>query len=316
LSALVTGAGGFVGANLVRRLLREGRDVVAVVRQVSTAWRLADCAPAPRVLELDLRDAEQIEAAIAETKPSTIFNLAASGAYSWQDDLDPMIDVNVRATGALIRGFLKVGGQAFVQAGSSSEYGLKDHAPGEDEPLEPNSHYAVTKAAATHLCGLHAASDGLPAVVLRLYSAYGPWEEPGRLMPTLVARALEGHLPPLVGPETARDFVFIDDVCDAFLAAEEQAQAHPGVVCNIGTGRQTQLRELVEIAMREFDVTDQPDWGTMSQRAWDSATWVADPSRARETLGWASHTSLTEGLRATAEWLRTQPPEILSRYTR
>ena len=124
---------------------------------------------------------------------------------------------------------------------SSSEYGLKDHAPHEDEPLEPNSPYAAAKAEAT----AHALERG--AVVLRLYSAYGPWEEPSRFVPTLLAHALAGRLPPLVSPDVARDFVHVDDVCAAFVLG---AGAPAGRVYNVGSGRQTTVAEVVELARR------------------------------------------------------------------
>src|SRR5205807_2658423 len=146
-----------------------------------------------------------IEREVHRLRPEVIFHLAAHGAYSWQRDLDAMLSVNVRATEALLVAARAVGAR-LVSAGSSSEYGHRDDAPSELDRLEPNSHYAVTKSAATHLCRLAAKTHGQHAITLRLYSIYGPWEEPRRLMPTLVRYALDRRLPPLVGPSIARDF--------------------------------------------------------------------------------------------------------------
>ena len=203
--------------------------------------------------------------------------------------------------------------QAFVNAGSSSEYGLKTHPPREDERLEPNSHYAVTKAAGSHLTAL-AAAEGLPAVTLRLYSIYGPWEEPGRLVPALVREATRGGLPPLVGPETARDFVYVEDCCEALLrAAERGAPGGPGATLNIGSGTQTRMDELVEVARRALGVTAEPQWGTMGQREWDTNVWVSDPRAALELLDWRASTSLDDGLIRTAAWLRERP-RLWERY--
>jgi UDP-glucose 4-epimerase len=285
---LVTGAGGFVGANLVRRLLADGNDVVALVRPGSGPWRLAGV------------DVELLEADVREPLPDgfdVVFHLAAHGAYSWQEDKREIFATNVLGTSNVLR---VTDGCKIVVAGSSSEYGPKSHAPDEEEPLEPDSDYGVAKAAST----LYAALRG--AVVLRLYSAYGPWEEPNRLVPTLLSHALRGELPPLVSPQVARDFVHVDDVCDAFVQAAKAAE--PGRIYNVGSGRQTTIAEIVETVRRLAGVEAQPRWGSMPDRRWDTETWVANPERIRRELRWEARIDLAEGLAQTLEWLRTAAP--------
>jgi dolichol-phosphate mannosyltransferase len=306
--ALVTGAGGFVGANLARHLAAEGHDVVALHRPGNPPWRLADGArpDAVRLAPVDLEDAAAVAAAVTGERPDWIFHLAAHGAYSWQRDVGRMLAVNVAATEALLGAAREIGA-ALAHAGSSSEYGYVDHPPREDERVEPNSHYAVAKVAGTHLCRLAAAQHGQRAVTLRLYSVYGPWEEPGRLMPTLVARALEGRWPPLVDRSIARDYVWIDDVCDAFVRAVSAEGVEAGAIVNVGSGVQTSLGELVDVARDVFAVEAEPQWGTMAARGWDTTTWVADPSRARDEFGWAATTPLAQGLRALGDWIARDP---------
>lgn len=303
MRALVTGSAGFVGANLVRHLRDRGHEPIAVLRPGSSAWRLDGLEDLTRV-ELDLAAVGSVADAIGELKPGWIFHLAAHGAYSWQQDLRQMVAVNVECTEALLAAGRRAGAQTLVYAGSSSEYGYKDHAPREDERLEPNSHYAVTKAAGTHLCRLAAANHGQRAVTVRLSSVYGLWEEPGRLLPTLVAEALQGRWPPLVAPETARDFVWAGDVCDALLKAASRPLWDPGAVFNVGSGRQTTIGELVSIAREVFAVTAEPEWGSMDQRPWDTSIWVSDPSAAASVLDWRAVTSLREGMSAFAAWLK------------
>jgi nucleoside-diphosphate-sugar epimerase len=286
---LVTGAGGFVGANLVRRLLGEGRRVTALVRPGADPWRLAGLDA--DVVEADVRERGSVPAGF-----DAVFHLAAHGAYSWQDDEAAIRDTNVLGTENVLAA---AGGARVVVAGSSSEYGLKAHPPAEDEPLEPNSAYAAAKAEATARALDH------EAVVLRLYSAYGPWEEPNRLVPTLLARGLEGELPPLVSPRVARDFVHVDDVCEAFVLA---LGAERGRVYNVGSGRQTSVAEVVEVATRLLALDAEPQWGSMPDRAWDTETWVANPERIRRELGWEARIGLEEGLRRTLEWLRSEAP--------
>jgi len=305
----VTGAGGFVGANLVRRLVAEGAPVVAAVRPGADAWRLDGVGA--EVRELDLEDLGALRRAVAAIRPRIVFNLAAHGAYSWQTDLERMLRVNVLATAALREAAAAAGVERIVHAGSSSEYGFQDHPADELDALAPNSDYAATKAAATHLLA-QSAPPGPLTCVLRLYSVYGPWEEPGRLIPTLVAAAARGMLPPLADPAISRDFVYVEDAVDALLAAASRPLAHSTVI-NVSTGAQTTLAELVAVARDLFGVRAEPVWGTMAPRAWDTSVWSGRPDRARALLGWEAATSLAAGLERTAEWLRADE-ERAARY--
>jgi nucleoside-diphosphate-sugar epimerase len=309
---LVTGGTGFVGANLVRRLLADGHDVAVLAKKETDAWRLADVSTKVHWLHAGLDRSDALEDALGEVKPQWIFHLAAHGAYSWQRDGAAISKTNVLGTANLLEACLEAGFEAFVNTGSSSEYGFKDHAPKEDEALEPTGPYAVAKAAATLYCTQAARSTGARIATLRLYSVYGPWEEPRRFIPQLVARGLEGALPPLASPQTARDYVYVDDVTAAFVAVAT-GDFEPGAVFNVGTGRQTTLEDAVDLARRVLHVEVEPDWGSMADRSWDTSTWVADSSRLQDQLGWRPATELEQGLRLTASWLSAHP-ELSERY--
>jgi nucleoside-diphosphate-sugar epimerase len=305
--ALVTGAAGFVGANLVAALAAAGHDVVAWTHPGGETWRLDELDGAAEVEAVELLDSEAIEAGVERARPDWIFHLAAHGAYSWQRDPERIMQTNLVSTVRLLGACRARGFEAFVHAGSSSEYGFQDHAPAESELPEPNSDYAVMKASATLHCRFVAQREDLHIVTLRLYSVYGPWEEPGRLMPTLVARGLEGKLPPLVSPDTPRDFVSVADADRAFLTAAERTDVERGSVFNIGSGRQTTLREVVEVARRELGIEAEPNWGTEPQRDWDAAVWVGDPRKAEAELGWRAEDDLETGFAALADWVRAHP---------
>lgn len=301
---ILTGASGFIGANLARRLLRDGHEVWVFLRPRGTGWRIDDIRADLRIVDVDLGDEAVVTQAVHRIGPDWVFNLAAHGAYSWQTDLRAMLATNLLGTVHLLEAATSTGVEAFVQTGSSSEYGAKDHSPPETEWLEPNSHYAVAKAAATLFCRYTGRATGLPVRTLRLYSVYGPWEQPGRLMPTLVMRGLGGELPKLVSPDTARDFVYVDDVVEACLLAATTPGQEPGAVYNVGTGCQTSLREVVDVARGEMGITAEPVWGTMAPRIWDTDVWVADRSRIAEQLHWGPSRTLPEGFHLLAEWLR------------
>ena len=216
---LITGAAGFIGANLARRMLRDGREVHVLTVDREINWRLGEIADDLHWHPADLRDAQAVAAIVRHVKPQWVFHLAAHGAYSWQDDMRQILETNFFGTVNLLEACAAVGVERLINTGSSSEYGFKEHAPGEDAWLEPNSHYAVSKASATLFCRHVAQSQKFPVVTLRLYSVYGPYEEPNRLMPSLVAYGLTGAYPPLVDPRVARDYVYVDDVVDAYCLA-------------------------------------------------------------------------------------------------
>jgi len=304
--ALVTGGTGFVGANLVRRLLRDGHAVHLLVRPGYHPWRIADLRADLTLHEVALADAEGLAALLPAIRPDWIFHLAVHGAYSDQTDVGQIVQTNILGTINLVQAALAAGFETFVNTGSSSEYGYKDFAPPETTWLEPNSYYAVAKASATLFCRYTAQHHQVRLPTLRLYSVYGPYEEPKRLIPTLIREGLQGRLPPLVNPEIARDYIYIDDVIDAYLLACTQPLPDPGAVYNAGTGVQTTLREIVAIARQTLSIASEPHWGSMPDRHWDTTVWVADSRKLRQELGWQPRYDLAAGFQATAAWQQAQ----------
>src|SRR5207248_2167482 len=141
----------------------------------------------------DLQDAEAVNQAVEQVRPEWVLHLAVYGAYSFQNDLNQMLHSNILGTANLLQACERTGFASFINTGSSSEYGYKPYAPAETEVLEPNSYYAVTKATATHLCGYTSRRISLPVTTLRLYSVYGPYEEPRRFIPRLIMHGLRGE---------------------------------------------------------------------------------------------------------------------------
>lgn len=308
----MTGASGFVGANLARRLIADGHDVRLMLRPQHNPWRLAGIDPSCFEL-VDLNDADGVSKAVRSIRPQWVFHLAAYGAYPSQPSWNDMLATNVTGTVNLVQAGLASGFESFVMAGSSSEYGFKDHAPQEDEVIEPNSEYAATKAASTLYCTFIARTHHVPLRTLRLYSVYGPWEEPSRLIPTLLVAALRGRLPALADPRVARDFVYVDDVCAAFIATAADTGSPVDAIFNVGTGVQSTLAAVVETVRGMLGVEAEPEWGSMPNRSWDTTSWVADIGKIRNSLGWQPRHTLESGLRATVDWLRANP-QILARY--
>lgn len=306
-TAIITGATGFVGANLTRRLLQDGCAVHLIVRPQYNAWRIDEIKSECRIHEIDLQDTEPLQSAVAKIKPDWIFHLAANGAYSWQTDVREIINTNLIGTVNLVQSCLAAGFESFVNTGSSSEYGFKDHAPVENEYIEPNSYYAVAKSSATMFCQFMARSQKVQIPTLRLYSIYGPYEEPNRLMPTMIINGLAGKLPPLVDPNIARDYVSAADCVEAYVLAASTKVAELGAVYNVGSQKQTSLAEVVDVARTVMNIKEEPNWGSMPNRKWDTSVWVSNSEKIKAELGWQARDSFEQGFSDMVSWFNENP---------
>ena len=304
MKVLVTGAGGFIGFNLFHHLKRRDWEVIGTVRPGAEAWRIdqIDDTETNGLHPLDLSNLELTREFVRDHAPDAILHIASHGAYSWQEDFGQMLRINTHLTEVLLDSAEELGA-SFVYAGSSSEYGFQTDPIAEAVIPKPNSLYAVSKNAGTTLVQHYAREKGVNAVALRLFSVYGPWEERNRLIPKLVANALSGGLPPLVAPEVARDFVYIDDICRAFERALNLQSLEEPFVFNIGSGVEMSLGALVATVRSLFAVKAKPDWGSMEERNWDTDRWCANPTLAEERLDWRPETPLEKGLAGTAQWL-------------
>jgi polyisoprenyl-phosphate glycosyltransferase len=299
---LVTGASGFVGANLFKKLYEVRDDVYAIVHG-EQRWRLRDV-PDEQTIEVDLNDYVLTRHLVDSSSPQTVFHCAAYGAYSFEDDATLIYQTNFQSVVNMVDRLASRPFTAFISAGSSSEYGTNCTAPPEDSLCEPNSPYAVSKVAIANYLHYMGKQQGFPAVNLRLYSVYGPLEDTSRLLPTLLREASAGRLPPLVDPRTSRDFVYVDDVCEAFILAA--IRMHPGLhgeSINIGTGVKTTISDLVELTRDVFHLEVEPVFDTMAGREWDLSDWYSDPSKALREIGWSAHTALRDGLESMSRWV-------------
>jgi UDP-glucose 4-epimerase len=298
MRALVTGAGGFVGAHLVSRLVADGWDVVGTVRSrppIAPRPSALGCAGRIQLVTAELADPASVASVARGADPDVAFLLAAARADATPAERAATAAVN-GSSGLWLVDALPRRCQVVVRLGSSTEYGAMDAPMGEDAPLRPRGFFGATKAAGSLLVTAAAVRRSMRAADVRAFQVYGPLDHPGRLVPSALRAARSGETLPLTAPGCRRDWVYVEDVVDAVVRAATADHLPQGQVLNIGTGRQTANEELVDEVER---VTGRPvavDVGAHPGRPWDTASWVCDPSLARDLLGWEAKVDLREGL--------------------
>jgi nucleoside-diphosphate-sugar epimerase len=312
---LVTGGAGFIGSHIVQALLEGGnfvppnqRGFVRVLDNFSTGRRenLLGMRGSLEVLEGDLRDPARMREAVRDIE--VIFHEAAFvSAPQSMTEPQSCFDVNVGGTEILLEAARQARVRRVVLASSAAVYGDSDALPlSEDTILQPLSPYAASKQIGEIYAGLYSRSFGLEVVALRYFNVFGPRQSPdtqyAAAVPIFIRRLLAGQ-PVLVygdGGQT-RDLIYIQDVVRANLLAADHPQA-VGQVCNICTGHETRISDLVETLMQLFPTAPPPQYAP--PRPGDIYRSVGDSQRAAATLGFRAQTRLADGLRQTMEWMR------------
>jgi nucleoside-diphosphate-sugar epimerase/glycosyltransferase involved in cell wall biosynthesis len=305
---LVLGGSGFIGANLVRTILAH-RDDVFGTTSTFDAWRLEGL-PAKNKVVVDLLVDADLERIFAEIAPKTIFNCVSYGGYSFETDYRLIYQTNFNLTTRLLHMMENRSISCYIHSGSSSEYGDNCTAPDETAPTAPNSDYAVSKVSSAALINYFGHKKGLPCANLRLYSVYGPLEDSSRLFPTVIRHGAAGSYPGFVHPHISRDFVYIDDVVEAFVDTALNLRGEDfGESFNIGSGCKTTIADIAAVARELFGIAHEPRFSSMPDRVWDVSDWYANPEKAAQRLGWRPRTQLREGLNRMVAWYRSLPDQ-------
>jgi UDP-glucuronate 4-epimerase len=315
---LVTGGAGFIGSNLVDRLLADGHRVTVLdnfdpfysrARKVANL-RLASQSPRFRLVEGDIIDTVAIESAWVDGPPDVIVHLAARAGVRPSIE-DPMgyARVNVDGTLCLLEKARLASETRFVFASSSSVYGDRADAPfrESDRVDDPISPYAATKKAGELLCHTYHHLHGLPVTCLRFFTAYGPRNRPDLAIAKFIDLLMRGEAIPIFGDGTTRrDYTFVDDIVDGIVRAAERC--HGYAIYNLGNAQPVELSQLVDQIGQALGTS--PRIQRLPSQAGDVRQTFADITLATRKLGYAPSTSLAEGLRRYLEWYRRVGSDI------
>lgn len=302
---MVTGAAGFIGSHLSRRLVAEGHDVVAFddLSEGSMA-NLADIHEL-RFERGDICDADTLTRVTRGC--DVLFHQAARKSVQRSvEDPDAFHRVNVGGTFNVLEA-AREAGAAVVIASSSSVFGDQERYPlTEDMEPRPRSPYAATKLAGEAYARAWSSSLGVPTIALRYFNVYGPGQDPASpyaaVIPRFVSACLSGDRPTIFGDgEQARDFTYIDDVVEANLLAARMPEPARGRVLNAGGGRApTSVNELLASIARITRSTPEPAYAP--PREGDIRRSEADVSLARQLIGYDPRIDIEGGLRRTVAW--------------
>jgi len=306
MKILVTGTTGFIGSNILRRLVKTNNDKIYIfIRQNSKLWRIKDITNKVNIRIVDLTDKEQVENSISEIKPEVVFHCAIYGGYPFQTDQDQVIKTNFIGTVNLLEASIKQGFKAFINTGSSSEYGIKSKPMKETDFPDPVNVYGVAKLASTYYCRMSSIKYNLPIVTLRLFSPYGYYEESTRLIPYLITSMLRNKEIKLGSPDAVRDFIFIEDAVEAYIKSVNMIdKIEPGTILNIGSGVDTMVIDIFWVLkgiigyQGKFTVQGAP------RDSDELKVWRANINRVQTILGWQPKYSLREGLNETIKWFK------------
>ena len=309
---LVTGATGLLGGHLVERLLDLGARVITLVRDRVPDCYLQSSGCADRVVQVrgDLASYRDVERAVAEHRVKTVFHLGAQAIVGiarrspWQT-----FESNARGSWNLLEA-CRVAPQieAVVVASTDKVYGTTETLPyTEEHPLLATNPYDVSKAMTDMLARSYAVTYELPVVTLRCGNLYGPGDlHFDRLIPELIRARVRGEAPVLRSTGRAeRDFLWVGDAVDAYLAAAVSAERLSGQAFNVSDGRPWTVLEVADLIDELTGVCDPPRQilGTAEQEG-EIALQSLDATRARTMLGWTPTLSLRQGLERTIPWYR------------
>ncbi len=287
LRIAITGASGFVGANLAKYFAREN-EVFALSRNINS-WRLTDI---ENKIKLDITNRDKTKSTFEKIKPDVVIHCSVYGGYHFENDTRKIIDTNI-AGGLNVIDACK-DRSIFVNTGSSSEYGIRQSVMREEDEIAPNTDYAMSKALVTNFLK----SKDFKAITLRLFSVYGYYEEKHRLIPSVVYAAINSNTVRLSDPNNVRDFVFITDVCNAYdLAIRKYYRLDKGEVLNVGSGKQKSIKEVVKI------VGVKATWSKSIRKKEPKRIWKADIKKIYKKLNWKPKNTLHEGLLKTKKWM-------------
>ena len=308
MKILVTGGAGFIGSNFIRQTLLGGKNTEVVnfdkLTYSGNLENLADLAENPRYrfVRGDIADAANVAEVLANGFDAIVNFAAETHVDRSIENAAPFVRSNVTGTLTLLEAVRQHKTKLFIQISTDEVYGsagAKDSFT-EGQILDPRSPYSASKAAADHLVNAYIHTYGISAITLRCTNNYGPYQFPEKLIPLMIANAIEGKQLPVYGDGMQeRDWLYVEDYCRAIACVLEKGK--PGEVYNVSSGLPTPNLVVIKTILKMLGkpeslirfVTDRPG---------HDRRYSLDSSKLRRELGWKPEMGFEEGIGKTVDW--------------
>jgi dTDP-glucose 4,6-dehydratase len=308
MRVLVTGGAGFIGSNLVRLLLHEEPDVEIVnldkLTYAGNLENLADVADCPRYhfVHGDIAEPELVQRVFAKGFDAVVHLAAETHVDRSIEDAAPFLRTNVTGTQVLLEAARRFRVPRFLHVSTDEVYGSAPPETSFDEnaPLRPSSPYSASKAGADLLVLSYVHTFGVPAVILRCTNNYGPYQFPEKLIPLIIAQALEDRPLPVYGDgKQMRDWIYVEDFCQAIRTALQAGR--PGEVYNVSAGHP---RTNLEVIRQILNLLGKPESliTFVQDRPGHDRRYALDSTKFRSETCWKPRWSFEEGLAKTVAW--------------
>src|SRR5262245_24968903 len=297
----LTGATGFIGSQVARRLVADGCEVYALLRPDSNTWRIEDILPALRIVEGDLFALQELGQRLEAIKPDLCIHLAwyaEPGKYLTSLENVRYVSASLEMAARLAR----VGCERIVGAGTCIEYDVAQGYLTETSRLAPQTLYAASKLSVYLVLEQLARITPMSVAWVRFFYLYGPYEDERRLVSSVIRSLLQGRSPATTAGAQVRDWLHVADVASAAWAV---AQSTLSERCKIGSGQPITVRQVVETIGDLLGKPELPELGALPYRADDPMFVCANNRRLLET-GWTPRFDLKQGLLDAINWWKTR----------
>jgi nucleoside-diphosphate-sugar epimerase len=296
---LVTGASGFIGARVAERLHARGHTVALLLKSPRPGDRAAGLYSNCELMRGDLNDPASYAEAVRAYKADTVIHAAWAGVDGGRRNEFLQVG-NITAAARLLEECIAAGARHFVGIGSQAEYGPHEIPLTETVEARPTTLYGCSKLAACQITQTICRMANARHAWIRIFSTYGPRDNPNWLIPGIIRKLLKSEVPPLTAGEQQWDFLFVDDAADAIVAVAETAAAFG--VFNLGSGESPSLRQTITMLRDLINSDLELGFGQVPYRPDQVMFLKADIGRLMRTTGWSPKVDLQTGLKQTVQW--------------
>ena len=302
---LITGAAGFLGANLTKFFYNNNKNISILIKKKSNLWRINDIKKELDIHYVNIKNKKEVFTKIKEIKPDYVYHFTTYGVYPSQNNFEEIIKTNILGTSNILHALEQYGIKRLVNIGSGFEYGTRKNRIKETDCVNPLTPYAITKVTQSLFVKYFSELRNVPSVTLRVFTPYGRMESKGRLISDIMLSIIKNKPLHLSSMYSYRDFIFIDDVINALKKAANTPKIESEIF-NIGSGKATSIKKIVDTSIKIVKEIPEIKWDSNKPRLMDKFETISfsDLKKSEKLLKWKPSTSLEKGLEKSYFWYK------------